>query len=195
MLDGLRETPSCPPISIDTSKAEIARRALVAGAAIVNDVSGLARHPAMAEVVAAIGAGLVVMHDRETIDPAIDIVEDVMRGIEAGLERARRAGIADEAVAIDPGIGFGRTYRQSLLCVAALGRLRAFGRPILLGLSRKAFIGALSDPPLPASERLGGTIAGNIFGAMAGADIVRVHDVREHVQALRLWRALREIAA
>ncbi len=194
VLDGLRSA-SLPPVSIDTSKADVARRALAAGAAIVNDVWGLARDPALAEVVAESGAGLVVMHNRAAIDPAIDIVDDMMRSLEAALERARRAGIPDDAVAVDPGIGFGRTYGQSLRCLAALGRLRSFGRPILLGLSRKGFIGALSDPPRPAIDRLGGTIAGNLLGAMAGADIVRVHDVSEHVQALRLWRAVAEAAA
>lgn len=183
-----------PPISVDTWKAEVARRALDAGAAIVNDVWGFRRDPAMAGVVAETGAGAILMHNRDAIDPDIDIVDDILRELERSVALAERAGIPPDAIMLDPGIGFGKTYRQNRQAIAALPRLKALGFPVLLGLSRKAFIGALSDPPLPASERLGGTIAANVLGVLNGADMIRVHDVPEHVQAMRLLASMDPVA-
>ena len=196
VLAGLAEAgPSVPPISIDTWKADVARRALGAGASMVNDVWGFQRDPDMASVVAESGAAAVLMHNRESADPSIDIVDDILRFLERSLTIARAAGVPADRIVLDPGIGFGKTIEQSYQAVAALPRIKAFGFPVLLGLSRKAFIGRLFQPEAPPMARLPGTLAANSFGALNGADIVRVHDVKEHVQAMRVVDRLRRVAA
>ncbi len=195
VLADLAGRPGGPPVSVDTSKAAVARKALDAGAAIVNDVWGLHRDPDMAALVAESGAGLVVMHNRDSIDPALAILPDILRFLERSLDLARRAGIPDESIALDPGIGFGKTFAQNHQALAGLPRLKALGFPVLLGLSRKGFLGALAEPPVPPGERLAGTLAGNVLGVLSGADIVRVHDVAPHVQALRLVELVRQAAA
>lgn len=182
-----RITPG-PVISIDTSKAETARRALIAGARIVNDVWGLQRDPGMAEAVAATGAGLVIMHNRREKDPALDIVSDIERYFEASLRLATRAGIPRGRIALDPGIGFGKTFEQNLAAIRALPRLRQFGAAILLGVSRKSFLGIITDRPV--EDRLAGTLAADCFGLVMGADIIRVHDVAAHRDAARVIAAL-----
>jgi dihydropteroate synthase len=183
-----------PPISIDTWKADVARPALAAGASIVNDVWGFQRDPAIAAVTAETGAGAILMHNRETIDTGIDIVDDILTFLDRSLAIAIAAGVREDRIMLDPGIGFGKSFQQSQQAVAALPRLRALGFPVLLGLSRKGFVGALSTPPAPAGERLGGTIAANVFGALNGADVIRVHDVAEHVQAMRMLDAIQAAA-
>jgi dihydropteroate synthase len=177
------------PVSIDTMKAEVAARALAIGAAIVNDVWGLQRDPAMAGVVAAHQVPVVVTHNREAADPAIDILADIEAFFSRSLEIAARAGIARHRIVLDPGIGFGKTPAQSLAAIAGLGRLRAFGLPVLMGLSRKRFINAVV--PSSPQDRLAGSIAGNVLAVLEGAAIVRVHDVAETVQALRVAAAIR----
>jgi dihydropteroate synthase len=177
------------PVSIDTMKAELAARALALGAAIVNDVWGLQRDPAMAGVVAAHRVPVVVTHNREAADPAIDILADIEAFFSRSLEIAARAGIARHRIVLDPGIGFGKTPEQSLAAIAGLGRLRAFGLPVLMGLSRKRFINAVV--PSSPRDRLAGSIAGNVLAVLEGAAIVRVHDVAETVQALRVAAAIR----
>jgi dihydropteroate synthase len=176
------------PISIDTYKARVAEAALGEGARIVNDVWGL-RDPGMAGVVAQHEAALIIMHNREAADPNIDIFEDMRGYFERSLARARAAGIRDDRIVLDPGIGFGKTLEQNLQILARLEDLRAFGFPILLGTSRKSFIGRLS--PSGPMERLPGTIAANALAVAAGVDIIRVHDVAAHVQALRVAEAIR----
>ncbi|MGV6876111.1 dihydropteroate synthase [Pseudochelatococcus sp. B33] len=176
------------PVSIDTYKASTARAALEAGAEIVNDVWGLQRDPAIADVAAAFGAPVIVMHNREAADPAIDIVDDMRRFFERSLAIARRAGIRDADIVLDPGIGFGKTAEQSMQALHALAQIRRMGYPVLAGASRKSFIGALIGRPAP--ERLNGTLAAHLFALAQGAAILRVHDVRAHVEALRVWRAL-----
>jgi dihydropteroate synthase len=183
-----------PPLSIDTTKPEPARRALEAGASIVNDIWGFQRDRALAEVAAASGAAAVLMHNRESIDPRLDIVEDMLRFFERSLAIARRAGMTEDSIVLDPGIGFGKSQAQQFAAIAALPRLKALGFPVLLGVSRKSFIGRLFEPQPPTGERLPGTIAANVIGAVAGADIVRVHDVAAHVQAMRVADALRRAA-
>jgi len=175
------------PVSIDTMKAAVAARALEAGAAIVNDVWGLQRDPDMARVVAAHKVPVVAMHNRDAVDPAIDILADIEAFFARSLDIAARAGIA--SVVLDPGIGFGKSPEQSLEVVAKLDRLRAFGRPLLIGLSRKRFISSVV--PSQPQERLPGSIAANVLAVLAGAAIVRVHDVAETVQALRVASAIR----
>jgi dihydropteroate synthase len=178
------------PVSIDSMKAEIAAKALAAGATIVNDVWGLQRDPDMASVVAEHDAGLIVMHNRETVDASIDIVADVEAFLGRSLALAERAGIPRHRIVVDPGIGFGKTPAQSLTLIARLDRLKAFGLPILMGLSRKRFIASVS--PSEPTQRLGGSLAGNLAAVRAGASIVRVHDVAETVQALRIANAIEQ---
>jgi dihydropteroate synthase len=181
---------SCP-IPIDTYKAVVAERAIAAGARIVNDVWGLSRDPAMAGVVAAGGAALIVMHNRAAADGSIDILGEVLRFLASSLDVARRAGIDERRIAVDPGIGFGKTLEQNLILIAKLGVLRKrLGRPVLLGASRKSMIGRIfqSEP----AERVPGTIALHTAGVLAGASIIRAHDVREAVQAARVVDRLKE---
>jgi len=177
------------PVSIDTIKADVAAWALEQGAAILNDVWGLQRDPDMARVAAEHRAPIVVMHNRESADPTLDIMADVTAFLSRSLDIAGKAGIARENVILDPGVGFGKTPEQSLTVIARLGELRAFGLPVLMGLSRKRFIASVS--PSEPNERIGGSIAGNLMSVLAGADIVRVHDVAETVQALRVMAAIR----
>ena len=177
------------PVSIDTMKAEVAARALAAGAAIVNDVWGLQRDPEMASVVAAHDVPVIVTHNRETVDPALNILADIEAFFSRSLEIAWRAGIERNRIVLDPGIGFGKTPQQSLAAIAGLARLRDFGLPLLMGLSRKRFINAVS--PSAPQDRLAGSLAGAVLAVLDGAAIVRVHDVAETVQALRVAAAIR----
>jgi dihydropteroate synthase len=183
-----------PPISIDTTKAEVARRAFRTRAAIVNDIWGFRRDPDLPAVTAESGAAAILMHNRESVDAAIDIVADMLRFFERSLEIARRAGVKEERIVLDPGIGFGKSHAQQFEAIAAVPRLKALGFPVLIGVSRKSFIGRLFDPQPPPGERLPGTIAANAVGVFSGADIVRVHDVAAHVQAMRVADALRRAA-
>jgi dihydropteroate synthase len=179
------------PVSIDTIKAKVAAFALEQGAAVLNDVWGLQRDPDMARVAAEHGVPVIVMHNRVAADPSIDIVADVMAFFARSFEIATRAGIAPGRVVLDPGIGFGKTPEQSITMIARLSELRSFGCPLLMGLSRKRFIDFVS--PSKPDQRIGGSIAGNVMAVLGGADIVRVHDVAETVQALRLLTAIRKV--
>ena len=191
VLEVLAGRPGLPPLSIDTTKAAVARRALAAGAAIVNDVWGFQRDPDLAAATAEAGAACVLMHNRDRIVPEDDIVEVMLRFFEASLAIARRAGIAEDAIVLDPGIGFGQSHAQNFSAIAGIGRLKAaFGLPVLVGASRKSFIGRLFEPPPPPSERLPGTLAAHLAAAAQGAEILRVHDVAAHVQALRVAAAI-----
>ena len=176
------------PVSIDTIKARAASWALDQGAAIVNDVWGLQRDPDMARVVAERGVPVIVMHNREAADGSIDIMADISAFFSRSLDIAARAGIARDRIVLDPGIGFGKTPEQSITAIARFAEFRAFGQPLLMGLSRKRFIDSIS--PSKPGERIGGSIAGNVLAVLAGADIVRVHDVAETVQALRVMDAV-----
>lgn len=178
------------PISVDTYKASTARVALEAGAAIVNDVWGLQREPEIAVVAAAHGAPVMIMHNREAIDPAIDIVADMLRFFERSLAIARRAGIADRDIVLDPGIGFGKSWAQHLEALRRLPEIRALGFPVLVGISRKSLLGRVLDAVTKPVDRLFGSIASHVLSATLGADIVRVHDVRAHVDALRIVDAV-----
>jgi dihydropteroate synthase len=175
-------------VSIDTIKASIATWALDQGAAIVNDVWGLQRDPDIAPLVAARGVPVIVMHNRETADASIDIVTDVLAFFSRSLEIADRAGIVRENIVLDPGIGFGKTPEQSIVCLARLAEFRRFGLPLLVGASRKRFINTVT-PSAPA-ERIGGSIAAHLLAVQKGAAIVRAHDVAETVQALRVGAAI-----
>ena len=177
------------PVSIDTMKAAVAARALAIGATVVNDVWGLQRDPDMARVVAEHGAAVIIMHNREAEDGSIDIMADIEAYFTRSLDIAARAGIAREQIVLDPGIGFGKTQAQSITVIARLARLQGFGLPVLIGLSRKRFIASVV--PSEPHQRLGGSIAANLLATLAGATFVRVHDVAETVQALRVMLAIR----
>jgi dihydropteroate synthase len=177
------------PVSIDTMKAGVAAHALDAGAAIVNDVWGLQRDRELARVAAERGAPVIVMHNREAADPALDIIADIAAFFARSLEIAADAGIARENIVLDPGIGFGKTPEQSLIAIARLGELKSFGLPLLVGASRKRFIDKVS--PAPPDRRLGGSIAAHLLAVANGAAIIRTHDVAETVQALRVDAAIR----
>ena len=176
------------PVSIDTMKAGIAAWALDQGAAMVNDVWGLQRDPAMAEVVSEYDMPVVTMHNRAAADSALDIIADVQAYFRRSLEIAQRAGIARDCIVLDPGIGFGKTPEQSIACIARLAEFNGFGLPLLVGASRKRFINAVT--PSPPDDRLGGSIASHLEAVKSGAAILRVHDVAETVQALRVAAAI-----
>ena len=176
------------PVSIDTMKAEVAAWALAAGAAIVNDVWGLQRDGELARVVAQHAVPVIIMHNREAADPAINIVADICAFFSRSLDIAARAGIARQNIVLDPGIGFGKTPEQSLTAIARLPELKSFGLPLLVGASRKRFIDTVS--PAPPDQRLGGSIAAHLLAVAGGAAIIRTHDVAETVQALRVAAAI-----
>jgi dihydropteroate synthase len=177
------------PVSIDTMKAEVASWALDRGAAMVNDVWGLQRDPDMAAVVAAHDTPVVIMHNREAADPALDVMADIEAFFARSLALAQRAAIVRERIVLDPGIGFGKTPEQSITAIARLARLTSFGLPLLVGASRKRFIDTLS--PAPPDRRIGGSIAAHVLSVLNGAAILRVHDVAETVQALKVVDAIR----
>jgi dihydropteroate synthase len=186
------------PVSIDTTKAAVARAALAAGAEIVNDISGLRFQPAIASAAAQANAGLLLMHSRGTpkdmqqIPFAENIFADVIEGLHLSVSIAEQSGVARESIAIDPGIGFGKSVEQNLELIAKLDQLaREFSDlPIVIGTSRKSFLGKLLDGA-PADERLYGTIATVVASALNGAQIVRVHDVKPAVEAVRVADAIR----
>jgi dihydropteroate synthase len=177
------------PVSIDTMKAAVAAWALETGAVIVNDVWGLQRDPDMARVVAEHDVPVIVMHNRDAADPRIDIVADVTAFFERSLAIAARAGILRERIVLDPGIGFGKTPEQSLICIARLDAWRGFGLPLLVGASRKRFI--YSIVPSEPAERLAGSLAAHLLAVENGAAIIRVHDVAPTMQALAVAAAIR----
>ena len=176
------------PLSIDTIKASIAAWALDQGAAIVNDVWGLQRDPDMATLVAKRGVPVIVMHNRDSADDGIDIIADVTSFFARSIEIAARAGIARDNIVLDPGIGFGKTPQQSIACIARLAEFKRFGLPLLVGASRKRFINTVT--PSAPDDRIGGSISAHLLAVEKGAAIVRAHDVRETVQALRVAAAI-----
>jgi len=178
------------PVSVDTTKAGIASWALDHGAAMVNDVWGLQRDPAMAEIVSEYDMPVVIMHNREAADPALDIVADIAAFFTRSLATAEHAAIARDCIVLDPGIGFGKTPEQSLACIARLAEFKHFGLPLLVGASRKRFINSVT--PSPPDQRLGGSIASHLIAVKNGAAIVRTHDVAETVQALRVAAAIED---
>ena len=204
VLCALREELPDIILSVDTYKAAVAKEALRAGAHIINDVWGLRADPQMGAVVAAGGACLVLMHNRSNpqnaaIDVSLggryveisygDVTAEVAEGLLQSARIAQEAGISDEQLILDPGIGFGKTTAQNLRLLKELDRLKALGFPLLLGISRKSFIGYTLN--LPPEDRLEGSLAANAYGILHGADILRVHDVRETVRLARMLDAIR----
>lgn len=193
------------PISVDTTKSEVARVALEAGAAIVNDISALRFDFYIADAVARAGAGLVLMHSRGTpatmhrLPPVADIMHEVTHSLRASINMAERRGVKRESIVIDPGIGFGKSQEQNLELLAKLDQLIAAfpDYPLLIGTSRKSFIGRLladeTGTPAPAEERVHGTMATITTAILHGAHIVRVHDVKTASETIRVAKAIREI--
>jgi dihydropteroate synthase len=184
-------------ISVDTMKPAVARAAVAAGASLWNDVTALRHADDSLATAAELGCEVVLMHMQGL--PATmqaephydDVVGEVTAFLQARAEAAMAAGVAREKIWLDPGIGFGKHMtRHNLPLLAGLERVVALGFPVLLGVSRKSFIGALDGGGRPVDERLGGSIAGALWGAAAGVAAVRAHDVRETVQALRVWQAI-----
>jgi dihydropteroate synthase len=191
------------PISVDTTKSEVARAALDAGAAIVNDISALRFDFYVADAVARAGAGLVLMHSRGTpatmhrLPPVADILEEVTHSLRASINMAARRGVKRESIVIDPGIGFGKSQEQNLELIAKLDQLIAAfpDYPLLIGTSRKSFIGRIladeNGTPAPAKDRLHGTMATITAAILHGAHIVRVHDVKAALETIRLAESIR----
>ena len=197
VIRGLRERTDMP-ISVDTWKAEVAAAAIAAGAAIVNDISGFALDPSLAEVVARTGVGCVLMHMRGTpsnmqqFTQYEDVAGEVAAELAAALQRADSAGILRERIVLDPGIGFSKSAGQNHELIRGLGRIRSvLGRPLLAGPSRKSFIGKLLPGDPPPAERVWGTAAAVTACILYGADIIRVHDVAEMRQAALVADALK----
>lgn len=176
------------PLSIDTYKAEVARAAIAAGAQIINDVWGCHRDPAIAQVAAETGAPIILMHNRDKADPALDILDEVRRFLDAAVATARAAGVPESQIVLDPGVGFGKTAEQSIAVMRHLDRIVALGFPVLLGASRKSMLGLLTGQEV-AANRVAASIAAHLAGALKGAAIIRVHDVRPHADALKVWSA------
>lgn len=181
-------------VSIDTSKSSVAEAALDAGATIVNDVTALRRDPEIAALCAERGAGLVLMHmqgDPRTMQESPyydDVVDDVKAFLAERLEAAVSAGVPEERIWLDPGIGFGKNLEHNLELLRRLGELRELGRPLVIGTSRKSFLGKIDGSEV--GDRLGGTIASSILAAAEGADVLRVHDVAEAAQAAKVASAI-----
>ncbi len=195
VIEGLRKKGCDAAISIDTRKPDVARAAMASGASIWNDVTALSFAPDSLETAAALSCDIVLMHaqgDPKTMqkDPCYDdVVEEVYAYLAGRMEACVKAGVSEDRLIVDPGIGFGKTLKHNLTLLSHLDRFGALGRPVLLGASRKRFISAL-DRDGPAKERLGGSLAAALSGYARGASILRVHDVAETRQALSIYSAI-----
>lgn len=175
------------PISIDTSKAEVAEAAIRKGASMVNDVWGFRRDPEIAGVVARHGTACCLMHNKEKAEYR-DLLGEIEAGLRESLAIARKAGVPADEIILDPGIGFGKTPEHNLTVLRNLSRFTALGYPLLLGASRKSVIGKVLD--LPVGERLEGTVAVTVIGVAAGFDVIRVHDVQANLRAAAMADAV-----
>lgn len=199
VLEEARRSGLSLPLSVDTTKAEVAERALDLGAALINDVSSLRFDPGIADLAAARKAGLILMHMRGEprtmqIDPRYDdLLGEVSGFLAEAAQRATRRGVAREQILCDPGIGFGKTVEHNLELIRALPRLAELGYPLVVGASRKAFLGKILDREV--GERLEGSLSAHVAAALAGADVVRAHDVAATVRAVRVADAIRAGAA
>ena len=174
-------------VSVDTYKSAVAKAAVEAGADMVNDIWGLKYDEKMADVIANTGAACCLMHNRKEADYT-DFMPDMLEDLKETVAIAKKAGIADDKICLDPGVGFGKTYENTLEAIHHVDQLLTLGYPVLLGTSRKSVIGLTLD--LPASERMEGTVATSVIGVMKGCAFVRVHDVRENTRAIRMTEAV-----
>lgn len=175
------------PVSLDTYKVAVAEAGIKAGADLINDIWGLKGDNRMAEVIAKAGVPCCLMHNRKEAVYQ-DYIQDVLSDLEESLELAHKAGIERDKIILDPGIGFAKTYEQNLVLLQQLESLHSFGCPILLGTSRKSVIGLTLD--VPATERMVGTVATTVMGVMKGCAFVRVHDIKENAQAIKMTEAI-----
>lgn len=175
------------PVSLDTYKSKVASAGIAAGADLINDIWGLKYDDKMAGVIAESGLPCCLMHNRKEADYQ-DFMQDVAADLAETLQIAEKAGIADEKIILDPGVGFGKTYENNLEIINCLEELHMFGYPLLLGCSRKSVIGLTLD--LPVSERVEGTLVTTVMGVIKGASFVRVHDIKENVRAIRMTEAI-----
>lgn len=175
------------PVSVDTYKSAVAEAAVKAGADLVNDIWGLKYDNRLAEVIAEYDVACCLMHNRKEADYT-DFIKDMCDDLRGTLDIAKKAGIRDERIMLDPGVGFGKTYENNLEAVNSLESLHSLGYPILLGTSRKSMIGLALD--LPSSERVEGTLVTTVFGVMKGAAFVRVHDIKENARAIKMTEAI-----
>lgn len=175
------------PVSIDTYKGGVAKEALAAGADLVNDIWGLKWDDCLAHVIAKSGMPCCLMHNRRQPDYQ-DFIPDMLDDLRETLSIAKEAGIAEDKIILDPGVGFGKTYENNLEAINRLEEMQKLGYPILLGTSRKSVIGLTLD--LPSSERVEGTLVTTVFGVMKGASFVRVHDVKENYRAVKMAEAI-----
>ena len=180
------------PLSIDTYRATVAARAVEIGAILVNDVWGMQKDSKMADVVAETDAAVVIMHNRTERDETVDIFADIRRFFDRSLALAAKAGIPREYIILDPGVGFGKTARQNVEALARIPDLKEYGLPVLVGASRKTFLGSLTGDGIEGT--LVGTVAVSLVAAANGASLFRVHDVAEHVAALRVFQTIRNRA-
>ena len=178
------------PLSIDTTKAAVAARALSFGVVVVNDVWGLQKDPRMADAVAEAEAAVVIMHNRAEKDESLDIIADIRRFFERSLAIAAHAGIPKHRTILDVGIGFAKSGRQNREAILRLGELKDYGLPIMVGASRKKFLGSLTGDGIEGT--LAGSLAVSLAAIVAGAAIVRVHDVAEHAAALKVFQTIRD---
>lgn len=174
-------------ISLDTIRAEVAEEAIKNGVHIINDIWGLQKDPDMAKVAAKYKVPVVVMHNQDGTNYD-NMVEDIKEFFNESIRIAKEAGLPEDMIILDPGLGFGKTSEQNIELMSKLDEIKAMGYPVLLGTSRKSMIGAILD--LPAKERLEGTIATTVLGIAQGMDIVRVHDVKENLRAARVTDAI-----
>ena len=175
------------PVSLDTYKGEVAQAGIDAGADLINDIQGLKHDNIIANVISRSGLPCCLMHNRKEQDYG-NFVEDVVKDLEGTLILAKKAGIKQDKIILDPGVGFAKTYEQNLEIIRRLERLHELGCPLLLGCSRKSVVGLTLD--LPVNERLEGTLATTVIGVMKGCMFVRVHDVKENVRAIRMTEAI-----
>lgn len=175
------------PVSIDTYKSGVAEAALQAGADLVNDIWGLKADDKLAGIIAKYDAPCCLMHNRNNTDYQ-DFHKELLDDLRETIAIAKKAGIKDEKIILDPGVGFGKTYEQNLMAIHYMDDMKALGYPILLGTSRKSVVGLTLD--LPASERVEGTMVTTVFGVMEGASFVRVHDVKENFRAVQMTEAI-----
>lgn len=175
------------PVSVDTYKSRVAEEAILAGADLINDIWGLKYDGTMAEVIARYDVPCCLMHNRRDTDYR-NLMEDVQKDLKESVAIARQAGIAEEKIILDPGVGFAKTYEQNLEVIARMGELKALGYPLLLGTSRKSVIGLTLD--LPVEERLEGTLVTTVMAVEQGCAFVRVHDVEENARAIWMAEAI-----
>lgn len=177
------------PVSIDTYKSRVAKAGVAAGADLVNDIWGLKWDPDMAGVIAEAGVACCLMHNRKAPDYQ-DYLPDLLNDLRETVALAKAAGIADDKIMLDPGVGFGKTYENNLEVIARLDELKALGYPVLLGTSRKSVVGLTLD--VPANQRVEGTLVTTVYGVQKGAAFIRVHDVQANARAIKMTQAIME---